>query len=123
MAFLAETGFASVEPFQEATVGVPVASIVEAEAWYLNLLGSEVEVLKPFPCVAGFKVAPSLKWSGKAGQGAKMYPAFKLGYTNADETQFFIQLRVRRFVEIGQRKRLQRSTKFIRRKLRRGNGR
>lgn len=36
MAFLAMTGFASAEPFQEVTVGVPVASIAEAEAWYLN---------------------------------------------------------------------------------------
>lgn len=60
MAFLAMTGFASAEPFQEVTVGVPVASIVEAEAWYLNLLGSDVEVLKPFPGVVEFKVAPGV---------------------------------------------------------------
>lgn len=59
-AILAMTGFASAEPFQEVTVGVPVTSIVEAEAWYLNLLGSDVEVLKPFPGVVEFKVAPGV---------------------------------------------------------------
>jgi len=60
MAFLAMTNFVSAEPFQEVTVGVPVASIVDAEAWYLNLLGSDVEVLKPFPGVVEFKVAPGV---------------------------------------------------------------
>jgi predicted enzyme related to lactoylglutathione lyase len=60
MAFLAMTGFASAEPFQEITVGVPVTSIAEAEAWYLNLLGSDVEVIKPFPGVVEFKVAPGV---------------------------------------------------------------
>lgn len=48
MAFLAITGFASAEPFQEITVGVPVASIAKAKAWYLNLLGCDIEVTKPF---------------------------------------------------------------------------
>lgn len=60
MAFFAMTGFASAEPFEEVTVGVPVASIIEAEAWYLNLLGADVEVLKPFPGVVEFKVAPGV---------------------------------------------------------------
>lgn len=60
MAFFAMTGLASAEPFEEVTVGVPVASIVEAEAWYLNLLGADVEVLKPFPGVVEFKVAPGV---------------------------------------------------------------
>ena len=27
----------------------------------------------------------SLKWSGKAGQRAKMYPTLKTGYTNDEE--------------------------------------
>jgi predicted enzyme related to lactoylglutathione lyase len=54
------TNFASADPFQEVTVGVPVTSIVEAEAWYRNLLGSDVEVLKPFPGVVEFKVAPGV---------------------------------------------------------------
>lgn len=57
---LAMTGLALAEPFQEITVGVPVASIAKAEAWYLNLLGSDVEVIKPFPGVVEFKVAPGV---------------------------------------------------------------
>ncbi|MGR3711696.1 MAG: VOC family protein [Shimia sp.] len=60
IAFFAMAGFAVAEPFQEVTVGVPVASIVDAEAWYLNLLGSDVEVLKPVPGVVEFKVAPNV---------------------------------------------------------------
>jgi len=35
-AVLAMTGAISAEPFQEITIGVPVASIAQAEAWYLN---------------------------------------------------------------------------------------
>lgn len=57
---LAMTGLALAEPFQEITVGVPVASIAKAEAWYLNLLGSDVEVIKPSPGVVEFKVAPGV---------------------------------------------------------------
>lgn len=60
VAILLSCGLASAEPFQEATVGVPVSSIDAAEAWYLNLLGSEVEVLKPAPGVVEFKVAPGV---------------------------------------------------------------
>ncbi|MGJ8535293.1 MAG: VOC family protein [Alphaproteobacteria bacterium] len=60
MATLAMTGSASAEPSQEVTVGFPVASIVEAEAWYLNLFGSGVEVLRPFAGVVGFKIAPGV---------------------------------------------------------------
>ena len=33
-----------------------------------------------------------MKWSGKIGQCAKMYPTLKLGYTNDQETQFFEQV-------------------------------
>ena len=33
-----------------------------------------------------------LKWSGKFGQRAKMYPTLKTGYTNDEETQFFRQV-------------------------------
>jgi len=33
-----------------------------------------------------------LKWSGKTGQRAKMYPTLKTGYTNDQETQFFGQV-------------------------------
>jgi len=60
VALLAMPNFAVAEPFQEVTVGVPVASIVDAEAWYLNLLGSDVEILRPFPGVVEFKVAPGV---------------------------------------------------------------
>ena len=33
-----------------------------------------------------------LKWSGKIGQRAKMYPTLQTGYTNDEETQFFRQV-------------------------------
>jgi hypothetical protein len=33
-----------------------------------------------------------LKWSGKTGQRAKMYPTLKTGYTNGEETQLFRQV-------------------------------
>jgi len=60
IAFLAMAGVASAEPFKEITVGVPVASIADAEAWYLNLLGADIEVIKPVPGVVEFKVAPGV---------------------------------------------------------------
>ena len=34
----------------------------------------------------------ALKWSGKTGQRAKMYPTLKTGYANDEETQFFRQV-------------------------------
>ena len=33
-----------------------------------------------------------VKWSGKTGQRAKMYPTLKTGYTNDQETQLFRQI-------------------------------
>ncbi|MFT7447373.1 MAG: hypothetical protein ACI9LZ_002295, partial [Glaciecola sp.] len=33
-----------------------------------------------------------MKWSGKTGQRAKMYPSLKTGYRNDEETQFFRQV-------------------------------
>lgn len=36
--------------------------------------------------------AGGLKWSGKPGQPAKMYPTMTTGYTNDEETQFFGQV-------------------------------
>jgi hypothetical protein len=33
-----------------------------------------------------------LKWSGKTGQRAKMYPTRTIGYRNDQETQFFRQV-------------------------------
>lgn len=58
VALVATTGFASAEPFREITVGVPVSSIAEAETWYLNFLGADTEIMRPFPGVVEFKVAP-----------------------------------------------------------------
>ncbi len=33
--------------------------------------------------------ASSLKWSGKTGQSAKVYPTLENGYANDDETPIF----------------------------------
>lgn len=60
MAFTLIVGSASAEPFKEVTVGVPVASVAKAEEWYLKMLGSDVEVLRPVPGVVEFKVAPNV---------------------------------------------------------------
>lgn len=60
IAFTLMTGSASAEPFQEVTVGMPVASISEAEAWYTKFLGPDVETLRPVPGVVEFKVAPNV---------------------------------------------------------------
>jgi predicted enzyme related to lactoylglutathione lyase len=60
VACLLTTSIAAAEPFQEVTVGVPVSSISDAEAWYINLLGADIEVLRPFPGVVEFKVAPGV---------------------------------------------------------------
>ncbi len=60
MAFALMSSIASAQPFQEVTVGVPVASVAEAEAWYLNLLGTDVDVLRPVPGVVEFMVAPGV---------------------------------------------------------------
>lgn len=60
VACLLTTGMAAAEPFQEVTIGVPVSSISDAEAWYINLLGTDVEILRPFPGVVEFKVAPGV---------------------------------------------------------------
>lgn len=57
-AFLATANFASAEPFREITVGIPVSSAAEAETWYLNFFGADVEVMRPFPGVVEFKAAP-----------------------------------------------------------------
>ena len=46
------------EPFREVTVGVSVANLAEAEAWYAKLLGPDTEVVRPYPGITEFKVAP-----------------------------------------------------------------
>lgn len=51
-ALLLTAGIASADPFQKATVGVPVSSIVDAEAWYLDYFGADVEMLRPFSSVS-----------------------------------------------------------------------
>lgn len=48
------------EPFQEVTVGVPVANLAEAEAWYAKLLGPDTEIMRPYPGITEFKVAPGV---------------------------------------------------------------
>ncbi|AUQ98261.1 VOC family protein [Phaeobacter inhibens] len=58
IALLFSAGVTSAEPFREITVGVPVASITDAEEWYLALFGAKVEVLRPVPGVVEFKVTP-----------------------------------------------------------------
>ncbi len=54
------TSAAASAPFNEVTIGVPVNSIENAEAWYINLFGPEVEILRPAPGVVEFKVAPGV---------------------------------------------------------------
>ncbi len=51
---------ATAETFGEVTIGVPVASIDAAEAWYSNLFGPETEIIRPFPGVVEFKAAPGV---------------------------------------------------------------
>lgn len=84
ISFSISTLFGSIamaEPFQEVTVGVPVASIAEAEAWYLKLLGDEVEILRPGPGVVEFKAAPGV-WlqifEPEAGQPTASVVRFKI---------------------------------------------
>jgi len=60
IALLAMTATTLAEPFREMTVGVPVPSVAEAEAWYLDFLGPETEVIRPVPGVVEFKVAPNV---------------------------------------------------------------
>ncbi|MFS8180332.1 VOC family protein [Pseudovibrio denitrificans] len=63
LGFVASFAFASAvsaEPFQEVTVGVPVPSLAEAEAWYAKFLGPDTEVLRPVPGIVEFKVAPGV---------------------------------------------------------------
>ena len=43
-------------------------------------------------CSCAVRRAGALKWSGKTGQAAKMYPTLTTGYTNDEETQFFGQV-------------------------------
>jgi len=50
-------GTADTEPFSDVTIGAPVKSFDDAQAWYLNFFGSDVEVLRPIPGVAEFKAA------------------------------------------------------------------
>ncbi|KZL14015.1 VOC family protein [Pseudovibrio sp. Ad26] len=60
VASLAFASIVSAEPFQEVTIGVPVPSLAEAEAWYTNFLGPDTEVIRPVPGIVEFKVAPGV---------------------------------------------------------------
>ncbi|WP_299937534.1 VOC family protein [uncultured Pelagimonas sp.] len=60
VACLVTSNIASAEPFQEVTIGLPVSSITEAEAWYTNLLGADVDELRPVPGIVEFKVSPNV---------------------------------------------------------------
>jgi predicted enzyme related to lactoylglutathione lyase len=53
-------GAVSAEPYQEITVGLPVANLAEAEIWYAKFLGSNVKVVRPVPGVTEFKIAPGV---------------------------------------------------------------
>lgn len=59
-ALLFTAGFAFAEPFEEVVVGVSVSPIIDAGAWYLSLLGPGGEVIKPYPGVVEFRVAPGV---------------------------------------------------------------
>ncbi|WP_051332349.1 VOC family protein [Cucumibacter marinus] len=54
------SGVASAEPFGEVTVGIPVPSLAEAEAWYGQLLGGGAEKFEPAPGVVEFKATPNV---------------------------------------------------------------
>lgn len=60
LSLLAMTGVSVAEPFEELTVGVPVASLADAEKWYLDFLGPDTEVIRPVPGLVEFKVAPNV---------------------------------------------------------------
>lgn len=70
LAMLASTTLAKAEPFQEVTIGVPVASLEKAEIWYTNFLGPDTEVMKPVPGIVEFNVSPGV-WLQlfEAGEG------------------------------------------------------
>ena len=72
-AVLSVSGFARAEPFNEVTIGVPVPSLPEAQAWYAKLLGPDVETAHPVPGIVEFKVAPGvwLQLFEKTGTGAE----------------------------------------------------
>lgn len=53
--FLAMANVAAAEPFKEITVGIPVSSLTEAEAWYINFLGADTEMISPAPGIVEFK--------------------------------------------------------------------
>lgn len=55
--FLAMANVATAEPFKEITVGIPVSSLAEAEAWYINFLGADTEMISPAPGIVEFKAA------------------------------------------------------------------
>ena len=61
------------EPFNEVTIGVPVPSLPEAQAWYAKFLGPGSGDCSPCPGIVEFKVAPGvwLQLFEKTGAGAE----------------------------------------------------
>ncbi|WP_235851920.1 hypothetical protein [Litorivita pollutaquae] len=79
-----------------------IKAAIEAKGWELRpqigVSGFRIDLGVVHPDHAGVYLAGiecdgatyhGLKWSGKTGQRAKMYPTLKTGYTNDQETQFF----------------------------------
>lgn len=56
--FITSNGLAA--GFDEATVGIPVTSVAEAEEWYTKLLGPDAEIIRPFPGLIEIKATPNL---------------------------------------------------------------
>jgi len=60
IALLLTVSIGSAEPFQEITVGGPVSSITDAQAWYINFFGADAEAITPVPGVEETKVTPDV---------------------------------------------------------------
>ena len=50
----------SADTFKEVTIGLPVSSLNEAERWYSQFIGAEVEMIRPAEGIAEFKIAPGV---------------------------------------------------------------
>lgn len=59
-AFFYITNGAFAGGFGEATIGIAVPSVAEAEQWYTKLIGPEAEIIRPYPGIVEIKATPSL---------------------------------------------------------------
>ena len=50
----------SANAFKEVTIGLPVTSLNEAERWYSQFIGAQVEIIRPAKGVVEFKIAPGV---------------------------------------------------------------